>query len=58
MLYFRRAIRPEIGAGRDVLLFLLLAPAATLISCSVSVTAATLSGALTPAEAPANWLAW
>jgi len=54
----RRWIRPEIGAGRDVLLFLLLAPAATLISCSVSVTAATLSGALTPAEAPANWLAW
>jgi diguanylate cyclase (GGDEF)-like protein/PAS domain S-box-containing protein len=55
---FRRWIRPEIGSGRDVLLFLLLAPLASLISCTVGVAGAALSGALPAPEALPNWLAW
>jgi len=55
---FRRWIRPEVGAGRDVLLFLLLAPAASLVSCTISVGGAALAGVLPAGEGPANWLAW
>ncbi|WP_395403427.1 diguanylate cyclase domain-containing protein [Pseudoduganella sp. UC29_106] len=55
---FRRWIRPDIGAGRDVLLFLLLAPLASLVSSTVSIGGAALAGAVAVADAPANWLAW
>jgi len=54
----RRWVRPDIGAGRDVLLFLLLAPVASLVSCTISIGGAALAGAVPLADAPANWLAW
>ncbi|MCE3264824.1 MAG: diguanylate cyclase/phosphodiesterase with sensor(s) [Pseudoduganella sp.] len=58
MLYFRRAIRPEIGAGRDVLRFLLLAVTVTLVSCTLSNGVAVASGALAPERWLTSWLTW
>jgi len=58
MLYFRRAIRPEIGAGRDVLRFLLLAVCVTLVSCTLSNGVAVAAGAIAPADLLTSWLTW
>lgn len=58
MLYFRRAIRPEIGAGRDVLRFLLLAVCVTLVSSTLSNGAAVVAGAIAPGNLLTSWLTW
>jgi len=58
MLYFRRAIRPEIGAGRDVLRFLLLAVCVTLVSCTLSNAAAFAAGAIARGDLLTSWLTW
>jgi diguanylate cyclase (GGDEF)-like protein/PAS domain S-box-containing protein len=58
MLYFRRAIRPDIGSGRDVLRFLLLAVCVTLVSCTLSNGVAVAVGAIEPKSLPTSWLTW
>jgi diguanylate cyclase (GGDEF)-like protein/PAS domain S-box-containing protein len=58
MLYFRRAIRPEIGAGRDVLRFLLLAVLVTAVSSSLSVGIAGAVGAIARQHLLTSWLTW
>ena len=57
-LLFRRRIDPAIGAAADVLRFLLLAPAISLISCSVSLSGLWLLGAMGSDAIAANWLTW
>ncbi|MES2263615.1 MAG: EAL domain-containing protein [Pseudomonadota bacterium] len=54
----RRAMQPAIGAGRDVLSFLLLAPLLALVSCSVSVGSTGLLGLVPPDGLPVSWLTW
>ncbi|TWI45818.1 PAS domain S-box-containing protein/diguanylate cyclase (GGDEF)-like protein [Pseudoduganella flava] len=55
---FNRWVRPEIGAGRDVLRFLVLAPALSLTSSTLSLCALALLGVLSGHDLPATWLAW
>ena len=54
----RRWIDPAIGAGRDVMRFLLLALSVTLVSSSVSLSGMTAVGVVAPANLPLEWLAW
>jgi len=58
MLYFRRAIRPEIGAGRDVLRFLLLAVCVTLVSATLANGVAMAVGAIERNGLLTSWLTW
>jgi diguanylate cyclase (GGDEF)-like protein/PAS domain S-box-containing protein len=58
MLYFRRAIRPEVGAGRDVLRFLLLAVCVTLVSSTLSNGVAVAVGAIARQDWLTSWLTW
>ncbi|XLZ68321.1 EAL domain-containing protein [Massilia sp. SR12] len=58
MLYFRRAIRPEIGSGRDVLRFLLLAVCVTLTSSTLSNGVGVAVGAISRADWLTSWLTW
>ena len=55
---FRRRIDPAIGAGRDVVRFLLLAIGVTLVSSTVSLGGMALAGVVDWSELPLDWLAW
>ena len=54
----RRYVDPSIGAGRDVVRFLLLAASLTTISASVSLGGMALCGVLPLQQLPVDWLAW
>jgi diguanylate cyclase (GGDEF)-like protein/PAS domain S-box-containing protein len=57
-LVLRRWVNPAIDSGRDVLLFLLLAPLICLVNASVSVPTAVVLG-LTPTDERLNsWVSW
>ena len=55
---FRRYVDPAIGAGRDVVRFILLAVSMTAISASVSLGGMALSGVVPAAQLPLDWMAW
>ena len=55
---FRRLVDPAIGAGRDVVRFLLLAAGITFVSCSVSLGGMALVHVVPWDELPLEWLAW
>jgi diguanylate cyclase len=57
-LAFRRLINPAIGAGRDVVRFLLLAPAVCLVSATISVPTLYHAGLIAQEQRVANWLSW
>ncbi len=53
-----RWLRPALETGRDVLVFLLLAPLICLISASIAISAFLWLGIMSPDVVPANWLTW
>jgi diguanylate cyclase (GGDEF)-like protein/PAS domain S-box-containing protein len=55
---FRRWIHPALDSGRDVLRFLLLAPAMCLVSATFTVPALYRLGLLGDAERLAAWVSW
>ncbi len=54
----RRWVRPAIGAGRDVLRFLLLAPLLSLTASTLSLCCLALLGVMSGIDLAAGWLAW
>ncbi|SFV10082.1 EAL domain-containing protein [Pseudoduganella namucuonensis] len=58
MLVLRRLVQPAVGAGRDVLGFMLLTPVLATISCTLAVGATVLLGRLPAAEMAITWFTW
>ncbi|MGZ5201808.1 MAG: EAL domain-containing protein [Telluria sp.] len=57
-LAFRQWVHPAIDSGRDVLYFLLLAPASCVISASLNVANLTALGLVAPHARTESWVNW
>jgi diguanylate cyclase len=57
-LAVRRWIQPAVDSGRDVLRFLLLAPASCVISASFDVASLTWLGLIAPQDRTESWINW